>query len=486
MPRVRARAAGPRSSAPNRAVPRSASQHGAWSATVAWTIAGAVALSGCNSSSNTPAPDQPPAISPEARAALSKLRYDGAAPPPDPSNRFDQVEKARQFGHRLFFDPRLSGPLIDGDNDGSEVALGKNYEPGRVSCAGCHIPDSGFVDTRSRGKQVSLGARWTVRRTPHLSDVAFVPLFNWDGRRDSLWRQAIGVMEGDREYNSGRLFVAQQIHRLHRAEYESIFGAMPQLDDAARFPPLTPEQAGCRLRPGLILECRGKPGDQAEYDKMASSDQDLVTEVVVNVAKAMAAHLARLRCGPGRFDDWLDGNTSALSPAEQKGAALFVGKARCVECHSGPRLTDDEFHNVGLKPARVAVVVLDANDRGAGEGIPAAIADPLNTRGKFSDGDRGALPSSVGPEMEGAFRTPTLRCSSLQPSFMHTAQLRSLSDVVAFFNVGGHPDGYPGKSEIQPLGLTDLEQADLVSFLQTLVGQGPTDELKKPPPEFVP
>ena len=109
-----------------------------------------------------------------------------------------------------------------------------------MSCAGCHLPESGFVDTRSRGKQISLAAQWTTRRTPTLLEVAFAPLYNWDGRRDSIWRQAIGVMESESEFNSGRLFVAQQVFALHRAEYEAIFGAMPPLDDAARFPPLAP------------------------------------------------------------------------------------------------------------------------------------------------------------------------------------------------------------------------------------------------------
>ena len=141
-----------------------------------------------------------------------------------------------------------------------------------MSCAGCHLPESGFVDTRSRGKQISLAAQWTTRRTPTLLEVAFAPLYNWDGRRDSIWRQAIGVMESEREINAGRLFVAQQIFALHRAEYEAIFGAMPPLDDAARFPALAPADAGCRERAtatGVVYDCRGRPGDGADYDAMA-------------------------------------------------------------------------------------------------------------------------------------------------------------------------------------------------------------------------
>src|SRR4029077_12801214 len=152
---------------------------------------------------------------------------------------------ARALGQRLFFDPSFSGRLLEGDNDGSGAALGKQGDAGRVSCAGCHVPAGGFVDTRSPHLQVSLGAQWTQRRTPTLLEVAFAPLYNWDGRRDAIWNQALGVMESNREFNSGRLFVAEQLFRLHRDEYESVFGAVPPFDDAVRFPALTGDTAGC-------------------------------------------------------------------------------------------------------------------------------------------------------------------------------------------------------------------------------------------------
>jgi cytochrome c peroxidase len=204
--------------------------------------------------------------------------------------------------------------------------------------------------------------------------------------------------------------------------------------------------------------------------------------VTVNAAKAIAAYVRQLRCGPGRFDAWLDGDAAALTRAEQRGAALFAGKAGCVGCHAGPNLTDHAFHNVGLQPRVVAVAFIDENDRGAGEGIPAAIADPLNVRGAFSDGDDGRLPAAATPAMEGAFRTPTLRCLSGQPSFMHTGHMTTLDQVVTFFDRGGDaPGGYPGTSEIARLGLDARERADLVAFLGTLEGPGPVTALLAAP-----
>jgi cytochrome c peroxidase len=413
------------------------------------------------------ADDPEPTFTAEARAALAALHDDDSPPPADPSNRVADDPAARAFGQRLFFDTSFSGRLLEGDNDGSSATLGTRGEAGRVSCAGCHVPQYGFVDTRSPHTQVSLGAQWTLRRAPTLLEVAFAPLYNWDGRRDAIWNQALGVMESNRELNSGRLYVAERIFQAHRAEYEAIFGALPPLDDTTRFPALGPETTGCvevATAGGSTFACRGVPGDAADYDGMTPGDQKLVTTVAVNATKAI--------------DRWLDGDSAALSRAEQRGAALFVGGAKCVSCHGGPRLTDGNFHNVGLAPAIVAVAIQDSNDRGAATGVAAALADPMSTAGAFSDGDRHALPAAPGPALEGAFRTPTLRCVAGEPSYMHTAQLSGLDQVIAFFNRGGdRPGGYPGTNEIAPLGLSDREQADLVAFLGALSGPGPAAPL---------
>lgn len=426
----------------------------------------------------------PPLIDEEARALLATLRYDEGPPPADPSNRVADDPEAARFGQALFFETRFSGPLIEGDNDGGDATLGVRGEAGRVSCAGCHVPADGFVDTRSPHRQVSLASLWTLRRAPTLLDVAFMPLFNWDGRRDSTWNQAAGVMESEHEFNSGRLFVAQQVFAGYRAPYEALFGALPPLDDLERFPTLAPEDAGCIERianGGPVYDCRGRPGDGREYDGLSPEDQTAVTTVMVNATKALGAYQRLLRCGPSRFDRFLDGDESALDASEQRGAALFVGRGDCVRCHSGPTLSDGAFHNVGMSPAAVAVAILDANDRGAAAGIAAALDDPLSTAGAFSDGDRGALPAEIAPELEGAFRTPTLRCIARQPSFMHTGQLITLSSVVSFFVRGGDRFGYPGTSEILPLELSADDKADLLAFLLSLDGAGPEPELLGPP-----
>ncbi len=68
----------------------------------------------------------------------------------------------------------------------------------------------------------------------------------------------------------------------------------------------------------------------------------------------------------------MHGDEDALSESEQRGAALFVGKADCVSCHSGPYFSDQAFHNVGLAPATVATAFLfGVDDPGAQMGLEA-------------------------------------------------------------------------------------------------------------------
>lgn len=406
------------------------------------------------------------------------------AAPPDVTNRWSDDAAAAAFGQTLFFDPRFSGALLDGDNDGTEFALGSKGDAGKVACSGCHLPSGGFSDTRTLGGEISLGAGWGLRRAPALLDVAQSKLLMWDGKRDALFNQVFGVLESPVEMNSSRLYAAQQMFDNHKAAYEAIFGPLPPLDDQTRFPRLTAEQTGCRQLDKdnhCTGKQRGAPGDEAEFDALPRDDQDAVTRVWVNAGKAMAAYERLLSCGSSPFDAWVKGEAEAISRAAQRGAALFVGKADCVKCHSGPYLSDEKFHNVGLRPQVVAVVFLDANDPGAQAGLEAAKANPLNSAGVFSDGDDGRLPQELGPELLGAFRTPRLRCVDQRPAFMHTGHVPNLEDVVEFFDKGGEQGGYPGHSELSPLKLTARERSDLVAFMKSLTGPGPAEALLAPP-----
>jgi cytochrome c peroxidase len=433
--------------------------------------------------------DPDPTFTQAEMEALTTLSPPSLPPaPPDASNAHADDPAAAALGHKLFFSPIFSGPLLDGDNDGSAATLGVQGQTGRVACAGCHVPTHDFSDTRSPSAQISLASGWGRRRAPSLLDVGQAKIIMWDGRRDALFNQVFGPIESVVEMNSSRLYAAQQIFGQFAQDYESVFGPLPPLGDTARFPSLSATRTGCQPAmpsspsPTCDGTWHGYPGDGAEFDAMAPADQDAVTRVVANAGKAIGAYERLLTCGPGRFDRWMHGDSGALSRAEQRGAEVFVGPGKCVACHSGPFMSDQAFHDVGLAPRTVAAAFIDANDPGAAVGLAKAIADPLNTKGAFSDGDDGRLPASVPSSMQGAFRSPTLRCVARRPSFFHTGQTKSLAAVVDFFDAGGDAaGGYEGTSELTPLGLTALQKSDLVAFLAALDGPGADASLTATP-----
>ncbi len=420
------------------------------------------------------------------------------APPVDSSNLFADNAAAATFGQKLFFDTGFSGVLLESDNDSQHGGVGLQGETGKVSCASCHLPASGFVDTRTLHKQLSLAAGWSNRRTPSILDVGQARLLMWDGRFDSLQRQVLSVIESPLEANSSRLFFAQDIARRHADNYQAVFGSDPRTVLGASYPQPAVTATGCQMTLNNSTtpreECTGgtrtgTPGT-TDYDALTSDQKRAITTIAMNAGKAIAAYERKLSCGASRFDEFMHGDKTALSESEQRGAALFVGKGKCAGCHSGPFFSDQKFHNVGLFPVVVSAAFLRNNDSGAQRGLEQVLADPLNVRGEFSNGDDGRLPASVAPEALGAFRTPMLRCSSQRPSFMHTGQFKTLEEVVAFFNQGGHKQpgvpaaaiiGFLGETEVAPLGLDAQEVTDLVAFVKALDGPGPAASLLQAP-----
>ena len=156
---------------------------------VRYILAFVLLASSCDSSSSTAsdagapaeastpdANDPAPVITPDEWTALQALSPTTLpAPPTDPTNMYADRPEAAHLGQELFYDPGFSGQLLDTDNQGPPQALGYAGptwgDTGKVSCAGCHVPASGFSDTRSFQLQLSLGAGWGRRRAPSLLDI---------------------------------------------------------------------------------------------------------------------------------------------------------------------------------------------------------------------------------------------------------------------------------------------------------------------------
>jgi cytochrome c peroxidase len=381
--------------------------------------------------------------------------------PPDPSNAVADLPAAARLGQKFFFDTRFAGPLGPANGGPNNGSLGRPGEVGKVACASCHDPASGGTDHRSRPEATSLAAGWTARNAPTVINAAYSPTWQfWDGRKDSQWSQALGPAEAATEQNGSRLRYAHMIYDHYRAEYETIFGPLPDLSATARFP------------------AEGKPGDRA-FDAMSAADQQAISRVYSNFGKAIAAYERRLvsaSFSPSAFDRYLAGDAGAMSPAAIRGAKLFVGRASCNECHNGAVFSDFKFHNIGVPQVGDTVPALD---RGRMDGITAVKGDPFNRAGAFSDAPDAQELVALQPHPAdlGAFKTPTLRNVSRTAPYMHDGFYHTLWDVLQHYRFGGATGRFAGTKDpsVVPLPLSDRDLEDLVEYLTALADGPPLD-----------
>lgn len=358
--------------------------------------------------------------------------------PLDPSNRASADPVAQELGHALFFDARLSAN-------------------GQVSCASCHQPELRFTDGSDKAKAIGQSRR----NTPSIVGLAYSPWLYWDGRRDSLWSQALSPLEDPQEQASNRMHIAQLVTQdpQYRVMYQSIFGDLPDFSDRSRFP----EHAG----PGL------KTAWYEAWEMMSKEDQQLVNTTFANVGKAIAAYERLLVPAPARFDDYADALLDdkrapgdIFSSDEIKGLRLFIGEARCMECHNGPLFTNFEFHNTGIisYPG-------DLPDRGRVDGLREVRNNPFNCQSEYSDREPEQclelIHAREGIVLIGALKTPSLRNLSGTAPYMHKGQINTLEETLEHYNDA--PFAMIGHNETEePLGLLSFELRQLEAFLKTL------------------
>jgi cytochrome c peroxidase len=292
---------------------------------------------------------------------------------------------------------------------------------GAMSCAMCHVPEQGFASTASQ-RGVGIEGVSLQRNAPSLLNVAWRPLLFWDGRTSSLPAQAwMPLLHAD---EMGNASVAAVLARLR---------TLP----------------GYRQR---FAQAFGGEGPSAR-----------------TVGQALAAFQVTLVAADSRFDRWRHAGEASLTPREQAGFQLFVGRARCVQCHAiGERsalLTDGQFHVTGAglataTPSAVRVPLAPGVDAELGGADLAALV-------QASPPDLGRFAVTGDARDRHAFRTPSLRDVARTPPYMHDGSLASLEAVVAFYAQGGGT--VPGKSALlAPLALSDEDQAALVAFLRAL------------------
>lgn len=383
--------------------------------------------------------------------------------PEEATNAVSDSDTAAHFGRFLFFDERLS------TND-------------EVSCASCHRPSHGFSVPTRRGH----GLAATPRHPPSLLNAAYHRWYDWDGKADSLWAQAVRPLEKPGEHGFTRTRVARLVTSRPklREAYETVFSEMPDLASDEHFPPEarpTPENPDSSA--------------QRAWEAMRAEDRKTVNRIFTNVTKAIAAYERRLISKDAPFDRYVEGLESgddeklgAISPSAKRGLKLFVGEAECVNCHNGPAFTDKAFHNLGLGPRPW----LPRRDQGRGEGVSAVKNAKFNASGPMSDARDGEAVEWLKylkrtPEDHGQFKTPSLRSVELTPPYMHGGHFQTLEEVVRFYSTLDEQPTVGHREEmLEPLGLSNREVDDLVAFLRSLTGESLPPRLLTAPESPVP
>ena len=271
-----------------------------------------------------------------------------------------------------------------------------------VACLSCHSPAHSFADS----KRVSVGheGRQGQRNTPGLLGVAQIkPLF-WDGRASTLEEQALGPLQHPDEMAMDVPALAAKLAALddYPAQFNAAFGK----------------------KEGVTLP---------------------------RILTALADYQRTLLPPVTRFDTFLEGERTALNDRELLGLHLFRTKARCMTCHSGALLTDQQFHNLGLT---------------------------YYGRKKYEDLGRYLVTGK--DEDVGKFRTPGLRGVAESGPWMHNGLFPQMVGLLNMYNAGmsrpvphnaqqAADPKFPVTSPLlQPLQLTSAEIIALKSFLEAL------------------
>ena len=326
------------------------------------------------------------------------------------------------LGKLLFYDPILSG----------------NRD---VACATCHHPDNGYAEF----KDISIGVNGIglgfhrkfrekntipfVKRNAHtILNTAFngidekgnyspdaAPMF-WDNRSESLEAQSLEPIKSLEEMRGETM--------AHKVALDSVI---------------------TRLQ------------NNAEYVKLFKKAFGNTSKISKeNLGKAIATFERTLITPNSRFDQYLRGDSTAISISEKEGFESFK-RVGCANCHSGPMFSDYKLHTLGMEENKKLKVA----DSGA--------------VGKFK------------------FRTPTLRNLRFTAPYMHNGNFTELKRVMEFYEeIAGGKTLNPNltKADIDSLALNLTIRAKdfnpIISFINTLNDPNFDKEIPKSVPSGLP
>ena len=313
----------------------------------------------------------------------------------------------------------------------------------KYSCASCHDTTRGFADPRER---IPAGEF----KAPSLVNALYNRHQFWDGRAGALEEVVVRSLEDERPRDEAPDRLPPEVTHVwgglvqtlakidtFRFEFDRVFGIAQPTQDA--------------IGKALATYMRTILSGDSLYDRAEKQRKAAKADALT------AAHFLPALDDP-TLTALVEGKLSKDETAAQivRGHQLFVGKARCAECHRGPLFTDDDFHNIGIPSAQ--------NPPGRLAAAPIGLKDVRLT---------------------GAFKTPSLRGLSRRAPYFHDGSRATLESAVRFFDSEILMSPYLASSlrsgdQALKLGLTDVEVTSLTLFLRALDGRPVEDIVARP------
>ena len=263
------------------------------------------------------------------------------------------------------------------------------------------------------------------RNTPTIINAAFYTHFFLDGRRESLETQALDPFLNPVEHGLSRYQDIVEIitnDQYYLRQFERVFAVSP---------------------------------DEISID---------------HVLKAIASFERTLISGNSPFDQYFfGGDRAALSKSAARGLNIFRRKGNCANCHeiswNNALFTDNRFYNIGIGYQKIDQVLaaylddLKSNTRKENTKTVLLSKQQRSELGRFSV-------TQVTADL-GKFKTPTLRNIAVTGPYMHNGNLKTLQEVIEYYDKGGNKNPYLDPA-IFSLNLSAQEKIDLETFLKSL------------------
>ncbi len=349
--------------------------------------------------------------------------------PQDPKNRLTQAKV--QLGKFLFFE---TGFAMDSEHNSSRQTY---------SCASCHIPEKGFRPDNVQGIAdggMGFGDHREMNpdynedeldvqeaRPLNLINVAFVKNTAWNGQFGST-----GANIGTEHVWNERTDTGRNSWGFEGLETQNFQGMKTH-----RF----------KVNKALIE----KYGYLKLFDE-SFPEYDPANRYSLNIASlAISAYLRTVISNRAPFQDWLKGDSHAMTQDEKEGALLFFGKANCNRCHYNQNLGSGEFHALGVNDMDQHPQSVKADN-------------PLARR------NLGRAGFTLDKDDLYQFKVPGLYNICDSDFFFHGSSATTIRDVIDYKDKAVAENERVSDSQMSakfiPLGLTDIEKEQLRLFLE--------------------